>query len=108
MVFVLGDDIDEEIRGAFSKDAHIILNDEEEIRSRFKEHKNLLTRHLNRKCNVSFLESYVQHKIIPRGLRDKVVPVEHLHNDYFLEKWKTLCIKHGLAVMQLITGIPHF
>lgn len=51
---------------------------------------------------MSFLESYIQHKIIPRGLCDEVVPAEHLQNERFLDKWKTLCIDHGLVVMGLI------
>lgn len=42
-----------------------------------------------------------EHKIIPRGLGDRIIPAEHLHTDRFLPKWKELCINRGLAVMGL-------
>lgn len=102
MAFALGEEIDQEIKEAFEKDSSQLLNREEEIRSGFKEHKKLLTKHLNRKWDVSFLETYIQQKIVPRGLRDRTIPAEHLQNDRFLPKWKELCINHGIAVMALI------
>lgn len=51
---------------------------------------------------MSSLETYISHKIVPRGLRDRTMPAEHLHTESFLPKWKKLCINHGLAVMRLI------
>lgn len=71
MAFTLGEDIDLEIREAFDTDSSQLLNKEEEIRIGFKEHKKLITKHLNRKWDVSFLETYIEHKIVPRGLRDR-------------------------------------
>lgn len=88
MAFTLGEDIDQEIREAFEKDSSQLLNKDDEIRNGFKEHKKLLTKHLNRKWDVSFLETYIQHKIVPRGLRDRTIPAEHLQNQRFLPKWK--------------------
>lgn len=92
----MGDDIDLEIQQAFRSDT----SQDEETKTRFKEHKKLLIGHLNRKWNVSFLETYICQKIVPRGLRDKVIPAEHLHNGRFLDKWKALCIDHGISVIQ--------
>lgn len=40
--------------------------------------------------------------VIPRGLREKVVPAEHMHTPRFMEKWKAKCLAHGLLVFQLI------
>lgn len=51
---------------------------------------------------MSSLETYITHRIVPRGLREKTIPAEHLHTDSFLPKWKELCINHELAVMRLI------
>lgn len=51
---------------------------------------------------MSSLETYISHKIVPRGLRDRTIPAEHLHTESFLPKWKELCINHDLAVMRLI------
>lgn len=51
---------------------------------------------------MTSLETYIAHKIVPRGLRDRTIPAEHLHTESFLPKWKELCINHGLAVMGLI------
>lgn len=102
MAFVLGEDIDQEINQAFKKDSVSILSQEEEIKSRFKDHKKLLIKHLNRKWDICFLETYIANKIVPRGLRDKTIPAEHLHSPGFLEKWKELCINHGISVMKII------
>lgn len=102
MAFVLGDEIDQGIRIAFQKDSSQLTNQDDEIRNTFKEHKKLLVKHQNRKWDVSFLETYINHRIVPRGLRDHMVPAEHLHNERFLPKWKEPCINHGIAVMGLI------
>lgn len=99
MAFVLGEDIDQEIRVAFQSDTPHTLDQDDEIKNKFKEHKIFLLKHLNRKWDVSSLETYISQRIIPRGLRDRIV---HLHTDTFLPKWKELCIDHGLAVMGLI------
>lgn len=99
---MLGDDIDQEIRTTFQSDTPQTFNQDDEIRNKFKEHKKLLIRHLNRKWDVSSLETYISHRIVPRVLRDRTIPAEHLHTDRLLPKWKELCINHGLAVMRLI------
>lgn len=64
--------------------------------------KKLINKSLNRKWDALSLESYIQSGIIPRGLRERVVPAAHLHTENFLSKWKAECIKHGLEVMRLI------
>lgn len=57
---------------------------------------------LNHKWDVSFLENYITQKIIPRALRDRVIPAEQLHNDKCIPKLKELCISHGIDLMRLI------
>lgn len=99
MAFVLGEDIDQEIRVAFQSDTPHTLDQDDEIKNKFKEHNFFLLKHLNRKWDVSSLETYISQQIIPRGLRDRIV---HLHTDTFLPKWEELCIDHSLAVMGLI------
>lgn len=54
------------------------------------------------KWDVSSLETYISHRIVLRGLRDRIIPAEHLHTDRFLTKWKELCLNHSIAVMELI------
>lgn len=49
MAFMLGEDIDCEIRTAFQSDTPQTFNQDDEIRNKFKEHKKLLIKHLNRK-----------------------------------------------------------
>lgn len=102
MAFMLGEDIDLEIKTAFQSDTPQATKQEDEIRNKFREHKKLLIKHLNRKWDVTSLETYITHRIVPRGLRDRTIPAEHLHTENFLPKWKELCINHGLAVMGLI------
>lgn len=67
MVFVLGDEINQEIRTAFQKDTSLAPSQEKEVKNQFREHKKLMIKHLNRKWDVSFLDTYIQHKIIPKG-----------------------------------------
>lgn len=38
--------------------------------------------------------------MIPRGLRESVIPAQHLQTEQFLLKWKELCIDHGINIMQ--------
>lgn len=99
---MLGEAIDQEIRTAFQRDTSQSLYQGEEIKIKFKEHKKLLIRHLNRKWDVSFLDTSIEHKIIPTGLKNRITPAEHFHTNKFLPKWKELCINHGLAIMGLI------
>lgn len=78
-------------------------NDQEsEIKALFKTHKNLVIRQLKRKWDICSLESYRDHSIIPRGLRERIIPASHLRNDRFTSKWETLCLSHGKDVLNLI------
>lgn len=72
------------------------------LKKRFKEHKKLTIKYLNRKWDISSLESHIKFGVIPRGLRERVVPVEHLHTPRIMEKSKAKCIEHGLSIIQLI------
>lgn len=96
MVYVLGEEVDVEIKAALREESVSVESNEEDIKRKFKIHKKLLIRHLNRKWDVSFLESSMDQKIIPRGLRDQVIPAKHLHNYIFLSKWKECCIHTAL------------
>lgn len=103
MAFVIGDDIEEEIRLTFSdRGEEATPSADESIKNVFKLHKKLTIKQLNRKWDILSLESYIAKGLIPRGLRERVIPAEHLHNERFLTKWKQECIDHGLSVMKLI------
>lgn len=67
-----------------------------------KNTKKIIIRSLNRKQDILPLESYIGREIIPRGLRERVVPAAHLQTEKFLTKWKKQCIDHGLDIMKLI------
>lgn len=98
--FKLGDEIGVEIKSAFCKENRQSSTDL--IKDKLKNHKKkLMFKYLNLKWDIS-LESYVEHRMIMRGLREKVVPSEHLHTEHFLEKWSAACLKRGLDVMCLI------
>lgn len=102
MAFVLGDSLDAEIKAAFSKgtvEAGVV---EDDVKSLFRQYKRATIKSLNRKWDILSLESYIEQGIIPRGLRERVIPATHLQNERFLEKWKTTCINHGIEVMRLI------
>lgn len=103
MAYCIGDDIDLEIQTAFTREQVTEKTDNEQtIKKLFKEHKKLTIKYLNRKWNISSLESHITFGVIPRGLRERVVPAEHLYTPRFMEKWKAKCIEHGLSVIQLI------
>lgn len=103
MTFVPGEEFDEEIRATFDEGTPgAELQAQDDIKFLFKEHKKLIIKSLNRKWDILSLESYIQRGIIPRGLRERVVPSAHLHMDSFFSKWKAECIKHGLEAMKLI------
>lgn len=57
---------------------------------------------LNRKWDISSLKSHISNQIIPRGLRERVVPAEHLHTPRFLSVWRTECLNRGLSLMKII------
>lgn len=64
----------------------------------FNEHKILTIKQLNWKWDILSLESYIDKKIIPQGLWERVTPAEHLQNERFLTRWKQTCIE----IMKLI------
>lgn len=102
MAYVLGEEVDEEIQSALTCDQGDSETKNGEIKRLFKNHKKIVVKHLNRKWGVFFLENYISQKIIPRGLRDSIIPTEHLHTVTFIPKWKELCISHGIELMKLI------
>lgn len=58
----------------------------------------------NHKWDIASLKSHISNKIIPRGLREWVVPAAHLHTPSFLEVWKEECLNRGLTLMKLIVA----
>lgn len=50
--------------------------------------KKLTIKYLNRKWGISSLKSHIEHLVIPRGLRERVVLAGHLHTPRLLETWK--------------------
>lgn len=103
MAFVIGEDIEEEIRLSFSSNPQAqIPSDDDAIKILFKQHQKLIIKQLNRKWDILSLVTYNERKIIPRGLREGVIPAEHLHNERFLQKWKQTCIDYGIEVIKLI------
>lgn len=103
MAFIPGDDFDAEIRATFDgSSVGVEPPVQDDLKPLFKEHKKLIIKSLNRKWDILSLESYIERGIVPRGLRERVVPATHLHTEKFLTKWKEQCIKHGLEVMRLI------
>lgn len=103
MAFVIGEDLEEEIRQTFTaRPGDSTPTDEDSIRELFKQHKKLTIKQLNRKWDILSLESYIDKGVIPCGLCERVIPAEHPHNKRFLSKWKREYISHGLAFMKFI------
>lgn len=57
---------------------------------------------LNRKWDISSLKSHIDNKVIPRGLRERVIPAGHLLTPRFLEQWKKSCLEPALNILQMI------
>lgn len=103
IAFTIGDDIDAEIRAVFNCEVKEPDTPEgDNIKTLFKEHKKLAVKSLNGKWDILSLGSYVNNKIVPRGLRERVDPATHLQKERFLEKWIKQCIDHEIEVMKLI------
>lgn len=77
---------------------------ETDFKTLFRKHSNITIKHLKRKWNIASLEAYVEAKLIPWGLRERIILAEHLDNDRFLNVWKGESIKHGLHLMGLIVA----
>lgn len=102
MAYMIDRDLDDEINTAFSIDGKNEETEGESTRKLFKNHKKLMIKFLNHKLDISSLKSYISHNIIPRGLRERIVPAEHLYTPRFLEAWKEECLNRGLALMKII------
>lgn len=76
--------MDEEIRATFDCDNNASVQSEnEELRVLLRKHKRLIIKSLNKKWDILSLESYINNKSIPRGLRERVVPTTHLQTEIF-------------------------
>ena len=102
MAFCIDSGIEKEIRAVFNKDEQIIPKRQNEFRQLFRKHSNLTIKHLKRKWNIISLEAYIESNMIPRGLRERIMPADHLHNERFLKKWTEESVKHGLHMIGLI------
>ncbi|OCT61647.1 hypothetical protein XELAEV_18047676mg [Xenopus laevis] len=51
---------------------------------------------------VTTLDKYLGHSIVPRGLRIKLSPAEHLIKEGFLDKWHNILTNCSLNLMRLI------
>lgn len=103
MVYLLNEEIDLEIETAFSCDSTVTCGGGDDIlKGLLKNHKKLTIKFLNRKWDISSLKSHIENKIIPRGLRERVIPAGHLHTPRFLELWKQSCLEWGLAILNMI------
>lgn len=102
MAYMINHDLDVEINTAFDVGMDNCETEREPIRKLFKHHKKLVIKFLNRKWDISSLKSHISKQIIPRGLRERVIPAEHLHTPRFLSAWKTECLNRGLSLLKLI------
>lgn len=102
MAFRIVDGVGQEMRAAFCREEHNVSKCQAELNQLFRKHGNLTMKHLKRKWNIISMEAYIEAKLIPQGLRERVIPAEHLHNDRFLKIWTEEWIKHGLHSIGLI------
>lgn len=102
MAYKICDSINNEIESAFDRDLETPDVGNEPIKKLLKNHKKLTIKILNRKWDIASLQSHVTQRVIPRGLRERVVPAQHLHTPRFLEAWKKICIDRGIELMKLI------
>lgn len=102
MAFRIVDGVGQEMRAAFCREEHNVSKCQAELNQLFRKHGNLTMKHLKRKWNIIALEAYLQAQMIPRGLRERIVPADHLHNDRFLKIWAEESVKHGLHMIGLI------
>ncbi|XP_068114979.1 uncharacterized protein [Hyperolius riggenbachi] len=98
------DDINLDIESTFKLNDidSTTVNADQEIKQLCRQHRKLTLKHLRRKWNISTLESYREARVLPWGIREKIIPAEHLRNDRFLPKWKAASIAHGFVVLGLI------
>lgn len=73
-----------------------------DLKQLFKEHKQLVIKQLKRKWDICSLESYVASSMVPKGLRQRIIPAAHLRTERFQAKWEKLCLEQGLQVLGLI------
>lgn len=104
MAYLLDKEIDLEIQSAFSSDPSVHSEGDESLKKLFKTHKKLTIKFLNRKWDISSLKSHIDHKIIPRGLRERIIPAGHLHTPRFLKLWKESCLERGLDTLRMIVN----
>lgn len=102
MAYRIGDNINDEIESAFDRDIETPDVGNEPIKKLLKNHKKLTIKILNRKWDIASLQSHVTQRVVPRGLRERVVPAQHLHTPRFLVVWKKACIDRGIELMKLI------
>lgn len=101
MAYMIDVNIDHEIQTAFSRDGDTLDIEKEPLKKLFRYYKKLTIKFLTRKWDISSLNSHISNKVIPRDLREKVVPAEH---NRFMQIWKEECVNRGLNVMQLIVA----
>lgn len=102
MAYMIDSHLDHEIDTAFLASSQDHEVEKEPMKKLFKQHKKLMIKFLNRKWDISSLESHISNEIIPRGLRERIIPAEHLHTPRFLSIWKDECLNRGLSLMKLI------
>ncbi|CAJ0966054.1 unnamed protein product [Ranitomeya imitator] len=55
--------------------------------------------------NRAFLERYISNKLIPRGLRVKVIPAFPVDDEMFVTNWEEACSNCSGVFMQLLIGL---
>lgn len=51
---------------------------------------------------VQSLDTYIKHKIVPRGLRNHIIPAARLRSPDFIKKWEKESIESSLRLMGLL------
>ncbi|XP_073521193.1 uncharacterized protein [Phyllobates terribilis] len=67
--------------------------------------QGLLCRRTKLWWNRALLETYISRKLIPRGLRVRVVPAFHVEDDEFVAKWEELGNSCSIGFMKLLIGL---
>ncbi|XP_077134931.1 uncharacterized protein LOC143788890 [Ranitomeya variabilis] len=75
------------------------------VENQAREIERLLIKRTKIWWNRVFLERYISKKLIPRGLRVRVIPSFPVEDDEFITKWEEACGTCSLTFMQLLVDL---
>ncbi|XP_069596909.1 uncharacterized protein [Ranitomeya imitator] len=92
-----------QINAVFSNgNTNIVVTDGLQFDDLFKNIKNLTYKRTRAWWSKAFLENYIQHQLIPRGLRIHVTPAFPVTDEGFIKSWEGVCNTASKQLMELL------